>query len=769
MHDDVVTCSDSSIGERGPMRFLMVAWLITVAALFGSVWSAYDSYRQYATTAQHIFRVQELRGLIVHLDEILTMSARMAVATGDLKWEQRYRSFEGKLDAAIQDAIALVPDAGGGTKQTDAANVALIEMENSAFGLVRQGQLEASREILFGDEYARQKAIYAGGMQILGGELASSADAALRLQRQRMLVQLFSIAVVILILVVGWLIVFRVLRHWRDELALSHRHLVDLNRDLDRKVMERTASLQRATQEAKQANKAKSEFLANMSHELRTPMNAILGYSEMLIEEAEDVGQDDFIPDLQKVKQAGNHLLSLINDVLDLAKIESGRMEAFGEDLDVGSLIDQVVSTTQPLMGNNNQFTIERGEQLGTAHQDITKLRQSLLNMLSNAAKFTHGGTITLRAAREKADGVDWLTFSVSDTGIGIPADKLDHVFEAFSQADSSTTRDYGGTGLGLPISRRFCQMLGGDLTVRSKLGEGSVFTMRVPVLLPGVDSEPLVEVSPVTTDTGLQALHAAGAGRTLLVIDDDPEARDIVERFLRKDGFKVVTAGSGEEGLRLAHKLKPAAITLDVMMPDMDGWSVLRALQADPVLRDIPVIMLTIVDDKSKGYALGATGYLTKPVDRNLLHDALARYYTPDESCSVLLVDDDKATREMMARTLEKSAWRVAEAGNGREALESLAQEKPQLILLDLMMPVMDGFDFLLEMRANSEWEDIPVIVLTAKDLTREDRRILNGRVMQIVEKGGCAHEQVVSLIHQALEQTLGDPGQPIPGGGRE
>ena len=257
-------------------------------------------------------------------------------------------------------------------------------------GSIRQGQLEASREILFGDEYARLKVVYAGGMQILGGELASSADAALQSQRQRMLVQLFSIAVVILILVVGWLVVFRVLRHWRDELALSHRHLVDLNRDLDRKVMERTASLQRATEVAKQANKAKSEFLANMSHELRTPMNAILGYSEMLIEEAEDVGQDGFIPDLQKVRQAGNHLLSLINDVLDLAKIESGRMEAFGEELDVGALIDQVVSTTQPLIGNNNQFTIERGEQLGTAHQDITKLRQSLLNLLSNAAKFTH-------------------------------------------------------------------------------------------------------------------------------------------------------------------------------------------------------------------------------------------------------------------------------------------------------------------------------------------------------------------------------------------
>ena len=505
------------------------------------------------------------------------------------------------------------------------------------------------------------------------------------------------------------------------------------------------------------ANQAKSAFLANMSHELRTPMNAILGYSEMLMEEAEDDGQEDFIPDLQKINQAGNHLLSLINDVLDLSKIESGKMEAFAENFPVNTLIDQVADTAQALMAkNNNHFKVERGDNLGEAWQDVTKLQQTLLNLLSNAAKFTHDGIITLKVELESGGPEDWLILTVRDTGIGIRADKLDHVFEEFSQADGSTTRDYGGTGLGLAISQRFCRMLGGDLTVISQIGEGSTFSIRVPAVLP----ETLVvqddSMQPTVTDkneTGDR--HTVEQGDTVLVIDDDIEACEIIERYLSKDGFNIVTATSGEEGLRLAHKLQPVAITLDVVMPDMDGWSVLRALKVDPVLHTIPVVMLTMIDDQTKAYSLGATDYITKPVDRARLRSTLTRYHTQGARSLALLVEDDQATREVMLRTLERASWRVKEAGNGREGLQQLAQETPQVILLDLMMPVMDGFDFLLEMRANAAWQDIPVIVLTAKDLTEEDRRVLSGRVEQIVEKGASSNESVLNLVSKLVSRS--------------
>ncbi|RKZ49240.1 MAG: hybrid sensor histidine kinase/response regulator [Gammaproteobacteria bacterium] len=505
---------------------------------------------------------------------------------------------------------------------------------------------------------------------------------------------------------------------------------------------------------AEQANQAKSAFLANMSHELRTPMNAILGYSEMLMEEAEDLNQNGFIPDLKKIHQSGIHLLALINGVLDLSKIESGKMEAFAEEVDLNTLIDEVSATAHPLLEKNkNSLTIERGEVLGVAYQDMTKLRQILFNLLSNAAKFTHEGTVTLRVNSTEQDGVSWLIFAVSDTGIGIAEDKIEHVFEEFTQADDSTTRDYGGTGLGLAISKRFCNLLGGDLDINSELGEGSTFTVRIPTILPGTKPQSsLAESSQEISDTDLATLGDVPPGSTILVIDDDPEAGEIIQRYLLKDGFNVVVATSGEQGLQLAHEIHPAAITLDVMMPRMDGWAVLRILKADPELHKIPVIMLSMIDDRTRGYSLGAVDYLTKPVNRELLRKTLSHYYCTDGNCPVLLVEDDVETREIMAHTLEKAGWKVSEASNGQEALDMMDDVQPQLILLDLMMPVMDGFGFLAEMRTKPEWQDIPVIVITAKDLTNEDRSRLSGCVEEILEKNAYSREQLLKQVREAV-----------------
>jgi ammonium transporter len=538
-----------------------------------------------------------------------------------------------------------------------------------------------------------------------------------------------------------------------DEVELLSRFAQLASIALDNALQVRHTEQARAAAET--ANRAKSIFLANMSHELRTPLNAVIGYSEMLREDAEDIGQEEFVLDLEKINAAGKHLLSIINDILDLSKIEAGRMELYLEVFDLRVMIEDVTHTIQPLVEKNgNTLKVEIDEQLDSMHADLTKVRQILFNLLSNGCKFTEQGQIRLEVQRETdLKAGNFVIFKVSDTGIGMSPAQVENIFQEFTQADSSTTRKYGGTGLGLAISRRFCEMMGGSLGVESEVGKGSSFTVRLPLsVIDPMDKGQIQESQTVENLAG----QVSGETDVILVIDDDRTVRELMQRFLHKEGFEVVTASTGEVGLRLARELRPVAITLDVMMPGMDGWAVLTALKTDPELAHIPVVMLTMIDDKNLGYTLGASDYLTKPIDRSRLISLLEKYRCVRSSCLVLVVEDDSSIREMIRRTLEKETWEVAEAENGRLALEHLTNITPDLILLDLMMPEMDGFQFIAQLRHKAAWQSIPVIVITAMDLSEEERGKLNGSVKQILQKGAYSQEALLKEVRDLVAMCV-------------
>ncbi|MCJ2125215.1 response regulator [Methylobacterium sp. J-077] len=497
------------------------------------------------------------------------------------------------------------------------------------------------------------------------------------------------------------------------------------------------AAAEAAKEAAEQANTTKSDFLANMSHELRTPLSAIIGYSEMMGEEiADGCDASDLVADIGKVERNARHLLGLINDVLDLSKVESGKMEVYAEDFAVDDMLRDVASSVATLIGKKgNKLELQLAPELGRMHSDLTKTRQVLFNFLSNAAKFTESGIITLAASRTRdVSGVDRLSFAVSDAGIGMTAEQVSRLFRRFEQADASTTRNFGGTGLGLSLTRSFADMLAGVVTVSSVLGQGSTFTFTVPATFVPLTDE---QASP---DPDVIADDEVG-GDVILVIDDDTDQLALTTRFLHREGFQVQTAANGRSGLELARRLRPRAILLDVMMPGVDGWSVLSQIKADEKLASIPVVMVTSVDQRNLAASLGASDYMLKPVDWSRFGKIVNQFRLAetDRRGTVLLVEDDAVTRMAMRSTLEEDGWSVVEAANGEEGLQHAADTRPDVVIVDLNMPIMDGFGFLEGVRAVPGCSDIPVIVLTGREFSADDRRKLRG-ASQILNRGDFA-----------------------------
>ena len=544
----------------------------------------------------------------------------------------------------------------------------------------------------------------------------------------------------------SWAVIARMLYARKRNEALLLREQMFVQETETRHMLEaKNLELEEARAAADDANTAKSSFLANMSHELRTPLNAIIGYSEMVGEELEDLGAGELRPDLDKVVAAAKHQLGLVNDILDISKIEAGKMTLYLEDFEIPGLISEVASTVAPLISKNrNSLVVECSPDLGIMHADQTKLRQTLFNLLSNSSKFTENGTITLTVGRDGA----WVLFRVHDTGIGMTPEQLVKLFQAFTQANASTTRKFGGTGLGLTISRQFCRMMGGDLTVESVIGEGAAFTACLPAVVADGE-ENSVAILPRSS------VVISASAPVILVIDDDPNMLELTTRSLGKEGYRVECATDGQQGLALAKQLRPAVITLDVMMPGLDGWAVLTALKEDPVTADIPVIMMTIVDEEHIGFSLGASDYFTKPVDWRKLAKSIAKHRSAAGE-GVLIVEDDAATRELLVRTVTKDGWHVREAANGLIGLEQVQAAVPSLVLLDLMMPELDGFGFMEGLRRLPGCQHVPVIVITAKDLTAEDRTRLNGETCRILQKTSFSPASLLAEIRELVKSNI-------------
>jgi signal transduction histidine kinase/DNA-binding response OmpR family regulator len=514
-------------------------------------------------------------------------------------------------------------------------------------------------------------------------------------------------------------------------------------------LIRRQRDLEAARREADIANQSKSAFLASMSHELRTPLNAIIGYSEILIEDAAESGDDASIRDLEKICQSGRHLLALINDILDLSKIEAGKTEIFLEPVALNALLTDVLETMEPLLAQRrNRIALDAALDDDMVETDRTKLRQILFNLLANANKFSEKGAISLTVGRRSSGAGDLLEIVVRDQGIGMRPETIARLFQPFMQAEVSTTRDFGGTGLGLAITHRFVGLLGGRIEVASSPGQGSAFTVTLPAARPPAAPSAPSEASP--TPTAQLDAH----GPAVLVIDDEARSRAALAAVIGDAGYRVATAESGGDGLAMARASRPDVIVLDIIMPGRDGWSVLREIKSDAALRDIPVILATAVTDRDMGVVLGAAEHLVKPIAPERLVAEVERFARA-QSRVVLVVDDDPATRDLFRRTLARAGWSVRTAEDGAAALREIAAAPPALMLLDLMMPNVDGFEVLKRLEGASGLDDLQIIVVTSKDLSREEEDWLRARSCEIVEKGLTGRADLLAAIGGSIERT--------------
>ena len=502
----------------------------------------------------------------------------------------------------------------------------------------------------------------------------------------------------------------------------------------------KTKEMAVARDEARDASSAKSRFFANMSHELRTPLNAIIGYSEMLLEDCEDLGNEDMIPDLKKITNSSKHLLSLINNVLDLSKIEAGKMDMYFTPFSIDTMIETIKDVSGPLASkNNNEFIIKNNVE-GEMKSDETKLRQCIVNFLSNAFKFTENGQVALVINLHERDGLEFVNFDIKDTGIGMNEEQLGKLFDTYTQAERSTSAKYGGTGLGLSISKHFAEMMGGGVEVASEIGKGSTFSIFVPRT--SIDDE--------LTESGedIENPTISEDDEYILLVDDDKATHDVVKRAIKKEGYVVYSAFDGDEGMEQARKNKPKLILLDVLMPGRDGWSVLKEIKNDKNLKDVPVVITSVLNEESLASSLGADDYMKKPIDRTFFLNIVKRYITEKDQ-KVLIVDDDENTRDLLTKILTNEGYMSIDAKNGEEALER-AKEKPDLIVLDLDMPRMDGFEF-IEISREQDLS-IPIVVFSGKDITAVEEKMLSKYTEGIVKKESKV-ESLIKEVNQILK----------------